>query len=51
MSLYYRNYVNLDFGAGGALLIIAMNALLGFINSDFTLDVILGRIQQIGRGV
>ena len=28
-----------------------MNALLGFINSDFALDVILGSIQQIGRGV
>ena len=36
------------FGAGGALLIIAMNALLGFINGDFALNVVFGRIQQIG---
>ena len=41
----------LYFGAGGTLLIIAMDALLGFINGDFALDVILGRIQQIGRGI
>ena len=43
--------VVLNLGAGGTLLIIAMNALLGFIDGDFTLDVILGRIQQIGRGI
>ena len=41
----------LYFGAGGTLLIIAINALLGFINGDFPFNVILGRIQQIGRGV
>ena len=28
-----------------------MDALLGFIDGDFALNVIFGRIQQIGRGV
>ena len=41
----------LYFGAGDALLIIVVDALLGFINGDFPFDMVLSGIQQIGRGV
>ena len=35
---------------GGALLVIAVNTPLGLIDGDLAFDVILGGIQQIGRG-
>ena len=38
------------FGAGGSLLVIAVDTLLSFIYSDFTLDVILCGVQQIFGG-
>lgn len=42
--------VVLNLGAGGSLLVIAVDTLLSFIYSDFTLDVILCGVQQIFGG-
>ncbi len=39
-----------DFRAGSSLFVIAVNTLLRFIDSDFTLDMFLCGIQQIIRG-